>query len=426
MNDHAAVVIPTRNRCELLNATLASLAEQAGPSFDVVVADHGSTDGTWEVVQRWSPSLRLAYARLPPWPRSPGWVRDEGTRATSADLFIFLDSGMAVPPTFVRAHLAFHRAKSAVGIGMCHGYRVYGRPGAEWPRLLRTQPIARLRRLIEADSELRDERFGIPDFEQLKSAWVYGWSGNLSVGRELYASVKGFDREREGIYEDVDLSYRLHIRGASFGIVHDGWAIHLPHPCAPLPDQVRSARAGWRLSYSQHRSLALEAAWLATPTFLTWRAALPEYGKHIDAMARSLESVVAGAPAADVTPRRLGLTGRVLLVGGRPRDANHFDHVACGRGDLHGGEKVWGCAGVLIPLPSDSLDAVVVTDVWRRLSAQAGGRRLLDHLAAEIARTGATAVFLDSGAARADDLTSDDVASACARHRIAWRIARMP
>jgi glycosyltransferase involved in cell wall biosynthesis len=417
-----AVVIPTRDRCDLLDATLASLANQGDRHFETVVADHGSADDTAGTVQRWSRALRITYVRLTPEPRSPGWVRDAGVRSASSDILVFLDSGMVVPATFAEAHRGHHRSVSAVGLGMCHGYRLFGHQSGDWPRLLRAHANEQLKAIIEADDELRDERFGVLNLDRLSIPWVYGWSGNLSVTRELYLKAGGFDKERAQLYEDLDLAYRLHAHGGRFGIVDEGWAVHLPHPVHSIGRRMRSIEAGWRLSYSRYRSLPLEAAWLARPDPITWRRSAADYGASSDAMARHLERSVAGAAPVEVTSAGLGLRGPTLLVGGSRENAGHFDYVACGRRDVAAEETVWGCTGVLIPLPAESLECVVVTGMWRRLGARTGRLRLVDRLISEIARVAKEAIFLDSGQHNEGDLTPADLIAACQNQGLPWRI----
>jgi glycosyltransferase involved in cell wall biosynthesis len=420
MSHDVAVIIPTRDRAELLNSTLAALAGQDCPDFDIVVADHGSTDSTAEVIKNWSDRLRLCHAPLPPKRRSPGWVRDEGVRRTSASTLVFLDCGMLVPPGFVRAHRDYHKTCGRVGIGMCHGYRVLGVPDRQLPDSTR---VSVLREEFEADIALRDDRSGVRAIEQLSTPWVYGWSGNLSVGHDLYARAGGFDRDREHIYEDIDLAYRLHVHGGRFGIVDQGWAVHLPHPSAAIGERMRSMYAGWLLSYSRHRSLGLESAWLALPHPLVWRQLASSYGAHCDAMMSFLEEVTDAASPARVSARQLGIDGSALLVGGHPADAARFRYVACARRDLASNDRVWGCAGILIPLSAGELDCVVVTDVWRRLRGASGRIQLLDRLIAEIARVGKEAIFLDPpGGTVPGTLTVDDLAEACSKRGLRWSI----
>src|SRR5690349_7095294 len=102
-------------------------------------------------------------------------------------------------------------------------------------------------------------------------------------------------------------------------------------------------------------------------------------------MASLLEQIVAEATPVKATAASLGLRGPALLVGGRPDNADVFDYVACGRRDLTSSERIWGCAGILIPRPAGSLDCVVVSDIWRRLGPAGRRPSLLDRLIRDIA-----------------------------------------
>ena len=50
------VVVPTHNRADLIEETLAALAEQewAGGRWDIVLVDNDSTDATPEILERWA------------------------------------------------------------------------------------------------------------------------------------------------------------------------------------------------------------------------------------------------------------------------------------------------------------------------------------------------------------------------------------
>jgi len=48
MTPEISVIIPTHNRCAMLREALSSVAAQRGASFEVIVVDDGSTEGTWQ------------------------------------------------------------------------------------------------------------------------------------------------------------------------------------------------------------------------------------------------------------------------------------------------------------------------------------------------------------------------------------------
>jgi Glycosyl transferase family 2 len=80
----ASVIVPARDAEATLPRTLAAIADQEGaPSFEVVVADHGSRDGTAAIVER-------AGARLVrPAGAGPGEARDAAVAVSSGALLAF-------------------------------------------------------------------------------------------------------------------------------------------------------------------------------------------------------------------------------------------------------------------------------------------------------------------------------------------------
>lgn len=99
MSPLASFVIPTRNRRELLIATLGSLLAQTEPRWEAIVVDDGSIDGTPGYVAgmaREDPRFRLLHN--PP-PRTGACAaRNIGAAASVAPYVIFLDSDDLLEP----------------------------------------------------------------------------------------------------------------------------------------------------------------------------------------------------------------------------------------------------------------------------------------------------------------------------------------
>lgn len=96
------VVIPTRNRAQLLAAALHSLVTQTLPkhSFEVLIIDNGSTDGTAEVVQdNVSAMTNLRYCFEP----EPGLHagRHRGMLEARGDLLVFADDDIEAMPSWL-------------------------------------------------------------------------------------------------------------------------------------------------------------------------------------------------------------------------------------------------------------------------------------------------------------------------------------
>jgi glycosyltransferase involved in cell wall biosynthesis len=86
-----SVVIPTRNRVDLLSRCLASLCEQnQDTEFEVLVIDNGSTDQTAAVIREYEsrlPSLRGIYAPEP----GLHTGRHAGLKAAKGEILVFAD-----------------------------------------------------------------------------------------------------------------------------------------------------------------------------------------------------------------------------------------------------------------------------------------------------------------------------------------------
>lgn len=104
----ASVVIPVRNRADLLGQCVDHLQAQDMPrdQFEVVVCDDGSTENLAPVVEKSAlAGLSIRMVRQPP--RGPAAARNLGVRNSSAPIVIFIDSDVwpnaTCVSTFVKA-----------------------------------------------------------------------------------------------------------------------------------------------------------------------------------------------------------------------------------------------------------------------------------------------------------------------------------
>ncbi|MBI2703541.1 MAG: glycosyltransferase family 2 protein [Mycobacterium sp.] len=65
MTARVSVVVPSYNSVEFISATMQSILAQTFSDFELVVSDHSSTDGTWEVLQQFTADPRVRLSRLP-------------------------------------------------------------------------------------------------------------------------------------------------------------------------------------------------------------------------------------------------------------------------------------------------------------------------------------------------------------------------
>ncbi|MBD5603512.1 MAG: glycosyltransferase family 2 protein [Candidatus Eremiobacteraeota bacterium] len=109
MTPEISVVIATKDRADSLARALTSLAAQeASPSYEVVVVDNGSRDATAELVR--ARTLQAPHAVLYRFLAEPnrGAARNAGIAAATGRLVVFVDDDVVLPPMFLAAHVAAH------------------------------------------------------------------------------------------------------------------------------------------------------------------------------------------------------------------------------------------------------------------------------------------------------------------------------
>ena len=193
-----SVVIATYNRRQLLGEALRALGRQSVPpsSFEVVVVDDGSQDGTAE----WLAMLTLPFDHhvLRQTNQGPSAARNAGIRISRGDIIVLLDDDFVPDRDLLREHLRIHDSEEGVVVmGPALSLPHYRQPWIAWQQ-------ATLERAYDAMSRGDLE----PSFRQF-------WSGNCSVERKEVLAAGGFDPSLR-FNEDVELGYRLMSRGLRF------------------------------------------------------------------------------------------------------------------------------------------------------------------------------------------------------------------
>jgi len=101
-----SIVIPTRNRCDLLRETMASVYAQTYADWEAIIVDDGSTDGTEEMVKAMAATeRRLRYLRRQRNPQGASTCRNLGITAANGEYIIFLDSDDLLAPTCLEGRI---------------------------------------------------------------------------------------------------------------------------------------------------------------------------------------------------------------------------------------------------------------------------------------------------------------------------------
>lgn len=109
-----SVVVPTYNSAAFIRATMSSILAQTFTDFELIVSDHSSTDGTWELLQPFKADPRVTLLRI----RRTGRPEDNWSHvtnaATGAYLKLVCGDDLIAPDCLARQVDAMERHPGAV------------------------------------------------------------------------------------------------------------------------------------------------------------------------------------------------------------------------------------------------------------------------------------------------------------------------
>jgi glycosyltransferase involved in cell wall biosynthesis len=312
----ASLVMPAHDKRDALARVLAALRWQTHRSFEVIVVDDGSTDGTAELAAQHD----VQVVRVMHGGRSA--ARNAGLRAARGRIAIFCDADTIPGPDFIAEHVAAHADGPVVCIGtMLEVLTAWTR--ALSPALLDTlatradaavlDAIDRAREtgaveLVSGDDIARDFAAlecvvlgrSVHNFHDAFTGtpravpWVTCITQNVSMPRGVLCDVGGFDEDFVGWgIEDIEVGYRLHRAGVPFRSSERAVTYHQshlePHDGAQWTQRWREPRANYRRFITKHPAYATYL-WCQ---FLTRRLDGPSY----DALASAPVAAAALAEA---------------------------------------------------------------------------------------------------------------------------------
>lgn len=246
----ASVIVPTFNRCDLLQQVLSALVQQDyAEDYEIVVVDDGSQDETPRVLEEWGrrhPGRLRAFRQAN---AGPAKARNRGAREARGTFLAFIDDDCLAERSWLRAlEMAMENAKAAAVAGA-----VVNPEGGWVGRYVNLESV--IDHVLSADGSVAE----------LITA-------NAGVRAKVFWEVGGFDEAiRVAGGEDTELS--LCLRAAGHRIVyapeaqirHEKW-MDLPDYCRMIFRHGRGRRRlgerfpAYRLSVPHLRLL-----WLAWP-----------------------------------------------------------------------------------------------------------------------------------------------------------------
>jgi GT2 family glycosyltransferase len=184
-----AVVIPTQNRWEVLERTIAGLRGQTAQGFEIVVVVDEAPE-----LPDFLADVEVVYRNR----RGVGAARNDGVRATDRPIVMFLGDDTIPEPDHMARHLEMHRTYPELEVGVLGA--VHWHP-----------EVAKGR--FQQWLDWSGTQFDYHTISGDEAGWGRFYSSNVSLKRELYMKVGGFDEEFLFGYEDIELGLRLHHAG---------------------------------------------------------------------------------------------------------------------------------------------------------------------------------------------------------------------
>lgn len=201
-----SVVIPTYNRAALVERTVGAFLAQAGPSFEIIVLDDGSTDETFAVLKDIKDPPVCIHRQTN---RGLASARNAGFTLSKGKYVLFNDDDVVPEPGFLQAHFELHRQLPNIAVVS----RTYV------PDELGDGPFTRYWR-ARAEGGVR----GKPNGAVLGRGGY--WFASLSVERKSLPPLP-FSEFRAYGWEEHELGMRLWAKGIQPRLAMGARAAHL-------------------------------------------------------------------------------------------------------------------------------------------------------------------------------------------------------
>ena len=205
MPPELSVILATHDRRQMLRRCIAALERQTQDpgSFEVVIGDDGSSDGTIEMLGGLDTAFELTALDLGKVGRAA--ARNAAIEAARGRVCVVIDDDVIAEPEFVAAHLEAHRDERIVGLG----------------RLTQAPPEKRDWYAVEFAATWNEH---FDRLEGRKVEWTDSYAGNFSAPREALLEVGGFVERAQG--DDVEIGYKLAQVGCALRYLPRAQALH--------------------------------------------------------------------------------------------------------------------------------------------------------------------------------------------------------
>ena len=293
-NIDVSVVIPTYNKKDFLEITLAALGHQTYPldKYEVVIINDGSTDGTETLVSSLKLPYQINYTRQ----ENQGYssARNRGIENANGKTIIFIDDDCIPTPTFIESHMQNHQMEDRfVVLGYkCLTFSQMLSDDSPRKELLmktlnRQETLRHLREIPVGNMLIRPQDFsdGFDKLTQLSYAgerdrwertyeiytpqlkgfllpWLLLTTANFSVSKRHCIEIGGFDEGFQGWgLEDFELGYRLYKHRLNFVLDKASFVYRLIHWDNVTEDRVASKVKNYIHFCQKHPDIEVYLHW---------------------------------------------------------------------------------------------------------------------------------------------------------------------
>lgn len=201
MKTNVSVIIPTWNGKALLKECLSSLQKQSFKSFEIIVVDNGSTDGTEKYIKKHFPQVKLVRLN-----RNFGFARavNCGVESSRSKYVVFLNNDTVVEKHWLKYLVASIKKHSqAISVNSkilnFHDRKKIDGVGIE----------------INEVGQAKSIGWNQKDNGQfLKEMEIFGATGGASIfDRNKFLKLGKFDEDYFMYSEEVDLAFRAQFKG---------------------------------------------------------------------------------------------------------------------------------------------------------------------------------------------------------------------
>lgn len=206
-----SVIIPTYNRKSVLRHTILALVNQGVDSYEVIVCDDGSDDGTKETVERLSQDFDLPFDLLYQFQKRTefraGTARNMGVKIARGEKLVFIDQDVILQPKALARFDKIHDNHFLVGM----------------KKLVK----------LEFYNKLTDDDIlnGMSIFEKTTFGMIMATLSSFGIiFKKDFDKVGGFDEDFIGYgLEDSELMARLTDVKLIYGKMKDCYGYHIAH-----------------------------------------------------------------------------------------------------------------------------------------------------------------------------------------------------